>query len=57
MAGYTKTYSGDLTTTIASKLFDAVKNKIEKNRDEKQGARRTKRNLTGTTLCDSCQKF
>ena len=36
MAGYTKTYSGDLTTTIASKLFDAVKNKIEKNRDEKR---------------------
>lgn len=36
MAGYTKTYSGDLTTTIASKLFDAVKNKVEKNRDEKR---------------------
>jgi len=36
MAGYTTTYSGDLTTTIASKLFDAVKNKVEKNRDEKR---------------------
>jgi hypothetical protein len=34
MAGYSNTYSGDLTTTIASKLYSAVKKRIEKNRDK-----------------------
>jgi len=34
MAGYSTTYSGDLTTTIAGKLYAAVKKRIEKNRDK-----------------------
>ena len=34
MAGYSNTYSGDLTTTIASKLYSAVKKRIDKNRDK-----------------------
>ena len=34
MAGYSNTYSGDLTTTIASKLYSAVKKRIEKNKEK-----------------------
>ena len=41
MAGYSTTYSGDLTTTIAGKLIDAVKKKIE-DRNSSQAEKEVK---------------